>query len=542
MHIVIHMFRSMNMLEEIKEKWDEILLNIKEEHDISEVSYRTWLLPLIPDSVDKDILTILVPDSAFISYVKKKYEFLLKITIEEITGFQCELDFKLKSDVKEPEKENRLINVTNNTVSQLALQNANLNPRYTFDTFVVGKNNNLAHAASLAVAESPGEIYNPLFIYGGVGLGKTHLMHSVAHFILKNNPSAKILYVTSEKFTNELIDASTDEIKLTANDMELGIETKVEGDILEKGKIALDAKLFSEIARKLSDSDSLVTIESDEKFNTVITCENSVFKIQGKDGEEFSYLPYIERNKNITLSQFSLKEVIRQTIFSISVNDSNKMMTGELFEVNGDTLRVVSLDGHRMAIRKIVLKDEYESTKVIVPGKTLNEISKILTGDNEKEVQIFFGANHILFEFDDTIVVSRLIEGEYFKVDQMLSSDYATKVSLNKKDFLDSIERAIILIRENDKKPIILNIEDSKMSLKLNSSFGTMNAEILIHKTGQDLMIGFNPKFLSDALRIIDDEEVTLYMMNAKSPCFIKDEDESYIYLILPVNFNAAAI
>ena len=96
------------------------------------------------------------------------------------------------------------------------------------------------------------------------------------------------------------------------------------------------------------------------------------------------------------------------------------MMTGELFEVNGDTLRVVSLDGHRMAIRKIVLKDEYESTKVIVPGKTLNEISKILTGDNEKEVQIFFGANHILFEFDDTIVVSRLIEGEYFKVDQML--------------------------------------------------------------------------------------------------------------------------
>ena len=366
---------------------------------------------------------------------------------------------------------------------------------------------------------------------------KTALLNGI-NIVLKAVPSKTTMPILE----CILIDASTDEIKLTANDMELGIETKVEGDILEKGKIALDAKLFSEIARKLSDADSLVTIESDEKFNTVITCENSVFKIQGKDGEEFSYLPYIERNKSITLSQFSLKEVIRQTIFSISANDSNKMMTGELFEINGDTLRVVSLDGHRMAIRKIVLKDQYESTKVIVPGKTLNEISKILTGDNEKEVQIFFGANHILFEFDDTIVVSRLIEGEYFKVDQMLSSDYATKVTLNKKDFLDSIERAIILIRENDKKPIILNIEDSKMSLKLNSSFGTMNAEILIHKTGQDLMIGFNPKFLSDALRIIDDEEVTLYMMNAKSPCFIKDEEENYIYLILPVNFNAAAI
>lgn len=339
-----------------------------------------------------------------------------------------------------------------------------------------------------------------------------------------------------------LIDASTDEIKLTANDMELGIETKVEGEILEKGKIALDAKLFSEIIRKLSDADSIVSIDSDEKFNTVISCENSIFKIQGKDGEEFSYLPYIEKNKYICLSQFTLKEIIRQTIFSISVNDSNKMMTGELFEVNGNELRVVSLDGHRMSIRKIVMKDEYESTKVIVPGKTLNEISKILTGDNEKEVLIFFGTNHILFEFDNTIVISRLIEGEYFKVDQMLSSDYETKVSVNKKEFLDCIERASILIRENDKKPIILNIEEAKMSLKLNSSFGTMNAEILIHKTGQDLMIGFNPKFLIDALRIIDDEEVSLYMMNPKSPCFIKDDEENYIYLILPVNFNAATV
>ena len=339
-----------------------------------------------------------------------------------------------------------------------------------------------------------------------------------------------------------LIDASTNEIKLTGNDMELGIETKVEGEILERGKIALDAKLFSEIVRKLADADATVTIESDEKFNTVISGDNSVFKIQGKDGEEFSYLPYIEKDKYICLSQFSLKEIIRQTLFSISVNDSNKMMTGELFEVKGDTLRVVSLDGHRMSIRKVTLKDTYESTKVIVPGKTLNEISKILNGDNEKEVLIFFGTNHILFEFDDTIVISRLIEGEYFKVDQMLSSDYATKVVVNRKEFMDCIERATILIRENDKKPVILNIEEAKMSLRLNSSFGTMNAEILIHKTGQDLMIGFNPKFLVDALRIIDDEEVTLYMMNAKSPCFIKDENESYIYLILPVNFNAAAI
>ena len=366
---------------------------------------------------------------------------------------------------------------------------------------------------------------------------KTALLNGI-NIVLKAVPSKTTMPILE----CILIDASTDEIKLTANDMELGIETKVEGDILEKGKIALDAKLFSEIARKLSDSDSLVTIESDEKFNTVIACENSVFKIQGKDGEEFSYLPYIERNKNITLSQFSLKEVIRQTIFSISVNDSNKMMTGELFQVTDNELKVVSLDGHRMSIRKVELKDHYENIKVIVPGKTLGEISKILNGDNEKDVRIYFSKNHILFEFDDTVVVSRLIEGEYFRIDQMLSSDYETKVTVNKKEFLDCIDRASILIRENDKKPIIISITDHSMELKMNSSFGSMNAELMIHKTGKDIMIGFNPKFLIDALRVIDDEEINIYMMNPKSPCFIKDEDATYIYLILPVNFNAAAV
>lgn len=339
-----------------------------------------------------------------------------------------------------------------------------------------------------------------------------------------------------------LIDASSNEIKLTGNDMELGIETKVEGEILEHGKIALDAKLFSEITRRLSSGNADLTIESDNMLNTIISCENSVFNIQGRDGEEFAYLPYIEKDKYICLSQFTLKEVIQQTIFSTSPNDSNKMMSGELFEITENQLKVVSLDGHRISIRKVILKDHYDDTKVIVPGKTLNEISKILGGDNEKEVLIYFSSNHILFEFENTIVVSRLIEGEYFRINQMLSSDYETKVSVNKKEFLDCIERATILIRENDKKPLIINIQDNVMEMKLNSSFGSMNADLMIHKSGKDIMIGFNPKFLIDALRAIDDEDINIYMMNPKSPCFIKDDEDNYIYLILPVNFNAATV
>ena len=309
-----------------------------------------------------------------------------------------------------------------------------------------------------------------------------------------------------------LIDATTDIIKLTANDMELGIQTEIAGEIIDRGMIAIDAKIFSEIVRKLPDNE--VSIETDDRLQTTIVCEKAKFDISGKPGNEFAYLPIIEKDDSIAISQFTLKEVIRQTIFSIADTESNKLMTGELFEIKDNVLRVASLDGHRISIRKIELKNPVSDYKMVVPGKTLIEISKILSGEAESMVEISYTNNHIVFEFDNTIVVSRLIEGEYFKIDQMLSSDYDTKVR-------------------------IIDIQDEMMELKIKSQIGSMNEEIMISKDGKDLLIGFNPKFLIDALRVIDDEEVTLYLMNAKAPCFIKDETESYIYLILPVNFNA---
>ena len=335
-----------------------------------------------------------------------------------------------------------------------------------------------------------------------------------------------------------LIDASTNEIKLTANDMEIGIETIIEGNIEERGIIALDARFFSDIVRKLPDSE--VTIETDPSFKTVITCEKANFTIVGKSGEDFAYIPIIPRNEPIVISQFTLKEVIRQTIFSIADNENNKLMTGELFEIEENRLKVVSLDGHRISIRNIELKESYENKKVVVPGKSLIEISKIIPGSTEEEVSLFITDNHIIFEFDKTTVVSRLIEGEYFKIDQMLSSDYETKFKINKRELLDCIDRATLLVKEGDKKPIIMNITDGNMELKINSVIGSMEEDIEIGKEGKDILIGFNPKFFIDALRVIDEEEVTIYMVNPKAPCFIKDDNDKYIYLILPVNFNAA--
>ena len=213
-------------------------------------------------------------------------------------------------------------------------------------------------------------------------------------------------------------------------------------------------------------------------------------------------------------------------------------MTGELFEVKENNLRVVTLDGHRISIRTIELKESYEPIKVIVPGKTLNEISKILSAETDENVSIFFTDNHILFEFDETKVVSRLIDGEFFKIDQMLSKDYETKVVINKKEFLDCIDRSMLLVKEGDKKPIIVNITDGNLEIKINSPIGSMNEDIDITKEGKDIMIGFNGRFLMDALKVIDDEQISIYLMNSKAPCFIRDDRNEYVYLILPVNFN----
>lgn len=188
----------------IQEKWTDILNMIKTEHQLSDVSFNTWLKSLTVHKVEGDTVTIIVPTGQIgINYIANKYLLPLKVAIAETAGEDYEIALILPDDVP-PETSDPP--VSSAAVNE-SIEKANLNPKYTFDTFVVGSNNKLAHAASVAVAESPGEVYNPLFIYGGVGLGKTHLMHSIAHFVLQKRPQSKVLYVTSEYFTNELIES-----------------------------------------------------------------------------------------------------------------------------------------------------------------------------------------------------------------------------------------------------------------------------------------------------------------------------------------------
>ncbi len=332
------------------------------------------------------------------------------------------------------------------------------------------------------------------------------------------------------------LDASKGVISFSANNLELAIETIVEGEIEEPGFIALEAKILLDIVRKLPDNQ--VTIKTEKNCKTTITCEKAKFNIIGKVGDDFPAIPRLKVQNQVVISQMTLKDIVRQTLFSAATDDNNRIMTGELVEINEDVMRVIALDGHRISIRRVGLRNFYDYRKIVVPGKTLSEVTKILSGGANEDVVISFTENHILFNFESTTVVSRLIEGEYFNVDRMLSSDYETKMHINKKDLINCVERASLLVKEGDKRPIILNIKDGVAEFKVNSVLGSMNEEINIEKQGRDLMIGLNPKFFLDALKAIDEEEVDLYMINAKSPCFIKDVEGTYIYMVLPINFN----
>ncbi len=359
---------------------------------------------------------------------------------------------------------------------------------------------------------------------------KTDLVRSI-NIVQKAVPSKSTMPVME----CILIDASAGRIKFTGNDTDLGIETIVEGTIAERGMVALNARMFADMIRKLDDTD--VTIESDDRLKTTIRAGRAHFSIQGLDGYDFTAIPTIEKDAPAVISQLSLRNIIQQTLFSIAQNDANKIMTGELFEIKDSTLRVVSLDGHRVSIRQVGLREETPDVKVIVPGKSLAEVSRILDGGLEDLVNMFFTRNHAMFEFDDTVVVTRLIEGSYFRVDQMITSDYETKVRVNRRELLDCLDRSTLMIREDDRKPIIFEISDSSMELQIASQIGAFNEPLEAGKEGKDLRIGFNPKFLMDALKVIEDEEIDMYFVNAKSPCFIRNDEKTYIYLVLPVNF-----
>ena len=373
------------MIEKIKENWEKILLILKEEHEISNISYQTWLEPLSPYSFKGNTITIIVPEQTFLAYVKKKYGLLFKVTISEFLGQECEVDFKVKEqiEVQETPAAPSLIPKAKAPVSPDVIQSANLNPKYTFDTFVVGSNNNLAHAAALAVAESPGEIYNPLFIYGGVGLGKTHLMHAIAHFILKNNPKSKILYVSSETFTNELIDAIRNKNNITTTEFR---EKYRNNDVLLIddiqfiiGKESTQEEFFHTF-NTLYESKKQIIISSDKPPKEIETLEERLrsrfewgltVDIQSPDYEtRMAILRKKEEMEGYNIDNEVIKYIATNIKSNIRELEGafNKVMAGAKLEKKEVTLELA-----KQALKDIISPDE---KKVITPEYIISVVSE----------------------------------------------------------------------------------------------------------------------------------------------------------------------
>ena len=394
------------MMNTVKEKWPEIIEHLRVEHELSNVSFNTWIQPLkVYDVVDNTVF-ILVNMNASVEYIEKKYQLPLKVCIAEITGTEYEVVFISEDDDRLNEIQNMAIEANQKKKSKSAAEKAGLNPKYTFDTFVVGGNNNFAHAASLAVAESPGEVYNPLFLYGGVGLGKTHLMHSIAHFILDKNPKKKVLYVTSETFTNELIEA------------------------LKNGKTAGNESAMSKFRDKYRNNDVLliddiqfiIGKESTQEeffhtFNTLQTQGKQIILTSDKPPKEMETLEERIRSR----FEWGLMADIGTPDYETRMAILRKKAETDNFDIDDDILNYIAsnissnireLEG---ALNKLLAFHNLEHTHITMDIAE-RELSNIITPDKPREITA-------------QLIIEVVSEHFHISVDQMISKTRSSEIA-----------------------------------------------------------------------------------------------------------------
>ncbi|AFS77087.1 DNA polymerase III subunit beta [Gottschalkia acidurici 9a] len=329
-----------------------------------------------------------------------------------------------------------------------------------------------------------------------------------------------------------LLKAEDNVLTLTGTDLEIGIETSIECNVIEEGSIVVTSRIFGDIIRKLSDLP--VNLEVDEKGNIHISCGPSNFNILGQPSEEYPQLEKIEDLNSFQIPKDLLKNMIRQTVFATAQDETRPILTGALLEITDGKATLVALDGYRLALKNISV-DFSGDVKVVIPSKTLNEVNKILE-DDDSDVKIICADNHIIFKVGNTIITSRLLEGQFLNYKDIIRNEYKSKVRVKTKYIQDSIERASLLAREGKNNLIKLDISDDKLIITSNSEIGNVHEEIPIQLDGNDMEIAFNSKYILDGIKVIDSEEIVMDLVSSVNPCIIKPlEDENYTYLILPV-------
>ena len=331
-------------------------------------------------------------------------------------------------------------------------------------------------------------------------------------------------------------------VKITGYDLKKGIYTTIPADVAEAGSIVLGARFLNDVVRSLPDG--IVTVSTEDGMNTRIECGGSHFTTVASDSGDYPELPTVDQEKSIALPQGILSKMIRQTVFAVSDNESRPIYTGELFEVKGDQLTVVAVDGYRLALRReAVAVGDVEDCSFIVPGASLNDLEK-LCGDTEEKVTVNVGAKHVSFMIGDTVLVSRRLEGEFLNYSRSIPSEFSVVVEADKEELVQAVSRVSIIIDERTKNPLRLQLADGEITIQCNTGV-SQGRDTCPVKGGREasLEIGFNNRYLLDALRAAPAEELKLCFNNASSPCVVTPADggDGFSYMILPVRLKAGA-
>lgn len=340
-----------------------------------------------------------------------------------------------------------------------------------------------------------------------------------------------------------LIKAKDGKVTLTGNDLEIGIECIIGAQIESEGKVVVNSNLFGNAIRKMTGETVVINVLGNNTIN--IKCGNSDMRLNGIGGDEFPEIPKFDTDFDLNLTQKEFKDLIRHTIFAVGTSESKLILTGCLLEASGNSISMVAVDGFRLALKKIVTESESVSgylgdVAIVIPSKTLKEINNIIS-DNDDRIIIKCSSKNVRFEFDNVIFTSRLLEGDYIDYKKIIPHDFKTKITADVKSLVEAVDRAsIIITSEVTKSPLTLNISNSEININCETTAGKVDEVVPVDMTGDNIEIGFNNKYLLEALKASTGEKVNLEFIGEINPCLITPvEGDSFKFIVLPVRLRS---
>ena len=335
-----------------------------------------------------------------------------------------------------------------------------------------------------------------------------------------------------------LIEAKAD-VKITGYDLKEGIYTNIQADVAQTGSVVVGARFFGEMIRRLPDG--IVTISVDDNNSVQVKCGKSEYNFMGISSEDYPEMPMVDVLNTISLPQKILRSMINQTIFAVADTDVRPIYTGTLFEVEGEELTLVSVDGYRLAKRSEKLESaRMENCSFVVPGSALSDIERICE-DTDDTIQISVGAKHISFLIGETVVISRRLEGEFLNYRRSIPEIFRTVIQVDRGEIMSVIDRVALIINEKNSSPVRMSFGDGVIECYCVTPFGKAEDVCTAEGNGNGLEIGFNDRYLMDALKASGKDQLSICLNTASSPCVIKaaDGSENFTYMILPVRLRA---